>query len=100
MSSSRLTLALGRLGRRAMLLNWHSKLSALRRCLLLGGLAAMGFWAVGAPSARAQATTAQITVLYDAFGKTSTMRKDWGLSALIQYGGERIRFDTVNSAES
>lgn len=41
----------------------------------------------------------QITVLYDAFGKTSTMKKDWGFAALIEYGGKRILFDTGNNAE-
>ena len=40
-----------------------------------------------------------ITVLYDAFGKTSTMKKDWGFAALIEYGGKRILFDTGNNAE-
>jgi 7,8-dihydropterin-6-yl-methyl-4-(beta-D-ribofuranosyl)aminobenzene 5'-phosphate synthase len=46
-----------------------------------------------------QSSAAQITVLYDAFGKTSTMTKDWGFSALIEYGGKRILFDTGNNAE-
>ena len=55
--------------------------------------------ASGASAAFAQSSTAQITVLYDAFGKTSTMRKDWGFSALIEYGGKRILFDTGNNAE-
>jgi hypothetical protein len=32
-------------------------------------------------------TQAQITVLYDAFGKSSDMRKDWGYAALVEYGG-------------
>ena len=52
---------------------------------------------------REQSTTAaqeaKITVLYDAFGKTTTMQKDWGFSALIEYGGKRILFDTGNNAE-
>ena len=39
---------------------------------------------------------AQITVLYDAFGKASGMQKDWGYSALIEYGGKRVLFDTGN----
>jgi 7,8-dihydropterin-6-yl-methyl-4-(beta-D-ribofuranosyl)aminobenzene 5'-phosphate synthase len=51
------------------------------------------------PSAYAQSSTGQITVLYDAFGKTSTMKKDWGFSALIEYGGKRVLFDTGNNAE-
>jgi 7,8-dihydropterin-6-yl-methyl-4-(beta-D-ribofuranosyl)aminobenzene 5'-phosphate synthase len=55
--------------------------------------------ALGAAPGYAQSSTAQITVLYDAFGKTSTMRKDWGFSALIEYGGKRILFDTGNNAE-
>ena len=42
--------------------------------------------AIGASAAYAQSSTGQITVLYDAFGKTSTMKKDWGFSALIEYG--------------
>ena len=42
--------------------------------------------------------TPQITVLYDAFGKTPGMQKDWGYSALIEYAGKRILFDTGNNA--
>ena len=45
------------------------------------------------------ARNAQITVLYDAFGKASTMQKDWGYAALIEYGGKRILFDTGNNPE-
>jgi len=41
----------------------------------------------------------RITILYDAFGKSSTMKKDWGFSALVEYGGKRILFDTGNSAD-
>ena len=55
--------------------------------------------AISASEASAQSNTAQITVLYDAFGKTSTMTKDWGFAALIEYGGKRILFDTGNNAE-
>jgi 7,8-dihydropterin-6-yl-methyl-4-(beta-D-ribofuranosyl)aminobenzene 5'-phosphate synthase len=39
---------------------------------------------------------AQITVLYDAFGKKSTMQRDWGYAAFIEYGGKRVLFDTGN----
>lgn len=42
---------------------------------------------------------AQITVLYDAFGKASAMRKDWGYAALIEYGDKRILFDTGNNPD-
>jgi 7,8-dihydropterin-6-yl-methyl-4-(beta-D-ribofuranosyl)aminobenzene 5'-phosphate synthase len=82
-----------------MMLNCYSGLSALSRCLLLGALAVIASWTVEVSSARAQTNPAQITVLYDAFGKSSTMKKDWGFSALIEYGGKRILFDTGNDAE-
>ena len=39
----------------------------------------------------------RITILYDAFGKSPTMTKDWGYSALVEYGGKRILFDTGNN---
>src|SRR5579864_789200 len=42
---------------------------------------------------------AQITVLYDAFGKSGSMRKDWGYAALVEYGGKRILFDTGNNPQ-
>ncbi len=42
---------------------------------------------------------AQITILYDAFGNTSTMQKDWGYAALVEYGGKRILFDAGNNPE-
>ena len=51
------------------------------------------------PAARADPSKAQITVLYDAFGKSSAMQKDWGYAALIEYGGKRILFDTGNNSD-
>ena len=42
----------------------------------------------------------QITVIYDAFGKDSAMKKDWGYAALVEVGGKRILFDTGNDAET
>jgi 7,8-dihydropterin-6-yl-methyl-4-(beta-D-ribofuranosyl)aminobenzene 5'-phosphate synthase len=50
-----------------------------------------------APAARA--TPAQITVLYDAFGNAPGVQKDWGYSALIEYAGKRILFDTGNNPD-
>lgn len=41
----------------------------------------------------------RITILYDAFGKSSTLKKDWGFSALVEYDGKRILFDTGNNAD-
>jgi 7,8-dihydropterin-6-yl-methyl-4-(beta-D-ribofuranosyl)aminobenzene 5'-phosphate synthase len=44
-------------------------------------------------------SSAQITVLYDAFGKASTMQKDWGYAAVVDHGGKRILFDAGNDGE-
>jgi 7,8-dihydropterin-6-yl-methyl-4-(beta-D-ribofuranosyl)aminobenzene 5'-phosphate synthase len=41
----------------------------------------------------------RITILYDAFGKSSPLKKDWGFSALVEYGGMRVLFDTGNNAD-
>jgi 7,8-dihydropterin-6-yl-methyl-4-(beta-D-ribofuranosyl)aminobenzene 5'-phosphate synthase len=78
----------------------HSMWSALSHYLLVGGLVALGSLLGGSPPAHAQASAAQITVLYDAFGNDSAMTKDWGFSALIEYGGKRILFDTGNNADT
>ena len=63
--------------------------------MLLAGCAAT----TAPPAARAEPSKAQITVLYDAFGKSSAMQKDWGYAALIEYGGKRILFDTGNNSD-
>jgi 7,8-dihydropterin-6-yl-methyl-4-(beta-D-ribofuranosyl)aminobenzene 5'-phosphate synthase len=39
------------------------------------------------------------TILYDAFGKSPALTKDWAFSALIEHGGKTILFDTGNNAE-
>jgi 7,8-dihydropterin-6-yl-methyl-4-(beta-D-ribofuranosyl)aminobenzene 5'-phosphate synthase len=44
-------------------------------------------------------TADRITILYDAFGKDPSMKKDWGFSALVEVGGRRILFDTGNNSE-
>jgi 7,8-dihydropterin-6-yl-methyl-4-(beta-D-ribofuranosyl)aminobenzene 5'-phosphate synthase len=49
--------------------------------------------------ASANPAKAQITILYDAFGKPSAMQKDWGYAALVEYGGKRILFDTGNNSD-
>lgn len=51
------------------------------------------------PTASADPSKAQITVLYDAFGKPSAMQKDWGYAAMVEYGGKRILFDTGNNPD-
>jgi 7,8-dihydropterin-6-yl-methyl-4-(beta-D-ribofuranosyl)aminobenzene 5'-phosphate synthase len=42
----------------------------------------------------AQDTPARVTIVSDAFGKDSALERSWGWSALIEYGGKRILFDT------
>lgn len=57
---------------------------------------------VAVPPASADDTISkkvQITVLYDAFGNTPAMQKDWGYSALVEYDGKRILFDTGNNPD-
>ena len=61
--------------------------------LLLVGCATTTSLASAGPS------KAQITILYDAFGKKSAMQKDWGYAALVEYGGKRILFDSGNNPE-
>ena len=41
----------------------------------------------------------RVTILYDAFGKSPAVTKAWGFSALVEYGGKRILFDTGGNAE-
>jgi 7,8-dihydropterin-6-yl-methyl-4-(beta-D-ribofuranosyl)aminobenzene 5'-phosphate synthase len=78
-----------------MIPNWLPKLSRVAGLAVIVSTAI----AMSASLAQAQTSAGQITVLYDAFGKTSTMKKDWGFSALIEYGGKRILFDSGNNAE-
>jgi 7,8-dihydropterin-6-yl-methyl-4-(beta-D-ribofuranosyl)aminobenzene 5'-phosphate synthase len=74
--------------------NWAVSCSAV---LLLFIACAATIFAI--PMTSAAAGSAQITVLYDAFGKASTMQKDWGYAAFVEYGGKRILFDTGNNPD-
>jgi len=47
----------------------------------------------------ALAAEPRITILYDAFGNDTAMKKDWGFAALVEVAGKRILFDTGNDAE-
>jgi len=40
----------------------------------------------------------KVTILYDAFGESKELTKDWGSSALVEHDGMRILFDTGNNA--
>ena len=77
----------------------------IRACFTLTCLLTLILYA---PSGRAETEAspvtsdpnkAELTVLYDAFGKPSAMKKDWGFSVLIEYRGKRILFDTGNNAD-
>src|SRR6202171_298126 len=60
---------------------------ALAVCVML--LAGMG----------AAETPNRVTILYDSFGKSSSLTMDWGFAALVEYGGKRILFDTGNNSQ-
>src|SRR5919112_3679771 len=68
----------------------HGPMAAFALGLLLSGYTLHGSKA---------APTNRVTILYDAFGKSPRMTKDWGYSALIEHGGKRILFDTGNNPE-
>jgi 7,8-dihydropterin-6-yl-methyl-4-(beta-D-ribofuranosyl)aminobenzene 5'-phosphate synthase len=53
----------------------------------------------GAAAADPPAAAGRVTILYDAFGDRSGLERDWGFSALIEYGGRRILFDAGNDGE-
>jgi 7,8-dihydropterin-6-yl-methyl-4-(beta-D-ribofuranosyl)aminobenzene 5'-phosphate synthase len=40
----------------------------------------------------------RVTILYDAFGPSKELTKDWGFSAYVEHNGKRILFDTGNNA--
>ena len=40
----------------------------------------------------------KVTILYDAFGESNELTKDWGFSAFVEHNGKRILFDTGNDA--
>jgi 7,8-dihydropterin-6-yl-methyl-4-(beta-D-ribofuranosyl)aminobenzene 5'-phosphate synthase len=50
-------------------------------------------------SAGAQEPPARVTILYDAFGAPSALKRGWGYSSLVEYGGRRILFDTGGSLD-
>ncbi|CAM3615336.1 MBL fold metallo-hydrolase [Polaromonas hydrogenivorans] len=64
--------------------------------LLLAGCASP---ASSGASAGTDPAKAQVTVLYDAFGRDPALQKDWGYAAFLEVGGKRILFDTGNNAE-
>jgi 7,8-dihydropterin-6-yl-methyl-4-(beta-D-ribofuranosyl)aminobenzene 5'-phosphate synthase len=41
----------------------------------------------------------RVTIVYDAFGNRGDLTRDWGFSALVEYAGKRILFDTGDDAK-
>src|SRR4026209_2863697 len=62
--------------------------------LLAGTITGMMMTIAVIGTAAAAGPENRITILYDAFGKDASMRKDWGFSALVEIAGKRILFDT------
>lgn len=65
----------------------------MRMKLIVSSLVAL-ITLVSMGGATAQEPPARVTILYDAFGKPSALKRGWGYSALVEYGGKRILFDT------
>ena len=61
------------------------------RCVVAALFVCFGLFPLHAP---AQDSPARVTILYDAFGKAPAMKHGWGYSALVEYAGKRILFDT------
>lgn len=75
--------------------SWIGALVSIFAMLLAGSVSPR----LSAAATAAEPDKAQITLLYDAFGTTSDMQKDWGSAAFIEYGGKRILVDTGNNAD-
>jgi 7,8-dihydropterin-6-yl-methyl-4-(beta-D-ribofuranosyl)aminobenzene 5'-phosphate synthase len=88
-----------------------------QRMFILGAVFGVAFLTSGASIVRAEAAEtgdadpqarssergapkSQITILYDAFGRDPSMKKDWGFSALVEVGGKRVLFDTGNNSDT
>ncbi len=69
------------------------------KILLLAALVVATGVTVSTRRAAAADAKGQITILYDAFGKDASMKKDWGFSALVEVAGKRILFDTGNDRD-
>lgn len=62
----------------------------------LAALLILGVPSVGAAALHPPVAAGRVTILYDAFGDRPGLERDWGFSALIEYGGRRILFDAGN----
>jgi 7,8-dihydropterin-6-yl-methyl-4-(beta-D-ribofuranosyl)aminobenzene 5'-phosphate synthase len=69
------------------------------KSFLAGALASVVALVPAARTTVAAEPQSRITILYDAFGKDASMKKDWGFSALVEVAGKRILFDTGNNRD-
>src|SRR6478736_1789403 len=69
------------------------------KLLLVGTITGMVMTTAAIGMAAAAEPENRITILYDAFGKDASMRKDWGFSALVEIAGKRILFDTGDNSD-
>src|SRR6266481_3064091 len=69
------------------------------KLLLAGTITGAVMMTAAIGTAAAAGPENRITILYDAFGKDTSMRKDWGFSALVEISGKRILFDTGNDPD-
>ncbi len=67
-----------------------------RRQFLLGSGLVLASAALWRPTfgLTAQESPSRVTILYDALGTTPALKIGWGYSALVEYGGRRLLFDT------
>jgi 7,8-dihydropterin-6-yl-methyl-4-(beta-D-ribofuranosyl)aminobenzene 5'-phosphate synthase len=72
----------------------------ITRRLVLAGSAATSIAPLLVSTAFAQTPAARVTILFDAFGRPSNLRRGWGYSSLIEYGGRRVLFDTGSNGAS
>jgi 7,8-dihydropterin-6-yl-methyl-4-(beta-D-ribofuranosyl)aminobenzene 5'-phosphate synthase len=61
---------------------------------LLSGSGTLLLASFGGSAAWGESLPARVTILSDAFGRPSNLKRSWGYSAFIEYGGRRILFDT------
>jgi 7,8-dihydropterin-6-yl-methyl-4-(beta-D-ribofuranosyl)aminobenzene 5'-phosphate synthase len=60
---------------------------------LIAGLSALAWSGAGS----AAESPARITIISDAFGAPSALKRGWGYAAFVEYAGKRILFDTGGS---
>ena len=66
---------------------------------LLSCILVASFWLLGGTVCAAAQSPNRVTILSDAFGKPSSLKMDWGYSALVEYDGKRILFDAGNNSD-